>query len=307
LGVSPGPLLGVKAYLNKQQMEGKKQFTLKAVYGKQQGTLLLSPVRDRITGRLKGVKELSEEERRKERRPVTAGTQRKISDGLTIDLNNEIDQVDWDWIKYCDEIVPSFEDAQNNPKALFYIDQPDMELEKRLERNSRRFEAEKYIRESTPEQREEIARYLGQNISYMRPQEILDWLLSRLDTKNGPADVMKSKTDPKFKTRLFLYKLMDIGKVKKNVSGMFYYGEIVLGLTADAAVNWLDDPNNRDIVGKLYIELYGGDDTVFTSVIDEFESQAKPKKAVAKDKKAGKAGEAAGGDSGLKFEEEEVL
>lgn len=238
-------------------MQSETLITLKAIYGKGQGALLLNPVRSRVTGKLLGVKELSEEERRKEVRPITADTQRRISDGLTIDLSNPVDAIDWEWIKYNEEIADSFDEAQMSPKALFYIDKPDQEVEDRLKRGEMRFEAESFIRNCSNKKLQEVARYLGQNINYMKPSDILDWLLQRITTKNGPEEILKARDDKKFSRRLFLFDLIENKKVKRDSNDIHYYGDIVMGLNRTATIEWLDNPKNADIVGKLMAELYG--------------------------------------------------
>ncbi len=248
--------------------------TLKAVYGKQQGPLLLSPCKDRITGQLKGVKQLSEEEMRKEARPVTADTQRRVSDGLQLNIKLAVDKTDWDWMKECGEIADSFEAAQISPKALYYIDRPDKEVEDRLKRKDKRFEAESIIRNASQIQREEICRLLGQNVSYMQSHEVLDTLLSKLDQKGGVDSIIGIKNDPKYKTKLFLYRCIDLKKITKRSNGMLVYGEMTIGLTIEAAVQWLDDANNRDIVAKLFADINSAPVKEVGSFIDELELEA---------------------------------
>lgn len=275
----------------------KNVITLKAFHGKTQGPLLISPVRDRITGRLRGVIEVSEEERRKQARPVTADTQRKISDGLQLDLDNEIDKTDWAWIKENSEISLSLEDAQSNTRVLFYVDLPDKEVEERQKRRDKRFEAETIIRKSSHAERKDLCRYLGQDLTYVSNPETegMDFLLGKLDVKGGADQIINASADPKLKTKLFLFKLIDLRKITKRANGMLVYGETVIGLTVEAAVQWLDDTRNRDIVGKLFIELNAGDQATAGSVIEEFEADALKKANAEKIVGGSEAGEAAVG------------
>jgi hypothetical protein len=259
---------------------------LKAVWGKTQGSLLLNPVRDDVTGKFKGVEELNEEELRKSVRPVYPDTQRKITDGLKIDRRNQVDKIDWEWIKENKEIVGSIEEARSSPQALFYIDQPDKELEKRLAKSDLVFEAETIVRGLSVNEQIEMCRLLGQNVKGYRPIDVRDYLLER--SHSAPAKILDAKADPNAKEKLFLFDLVDAGKVKKDQAGMYKFGDIILGLNTRSAIEWLNDKKNRDIVGKLYTALYNKDEVVSSSVISDFSQVEKP----IKNKSGGQAGEA---------------
>lgn len=272
------------------EIELDRPITLVAKHGKQQGYFAASPVKDSTTMKLLGVEDLSEDEKRKDKRPIGEDTQRKITHGITFDPNSIVDQTDWKWIRHNKEIAPDFDSAHSDDRVLYYIEESvDKEVATRNKSRDVKFEAETLIRNMTENERKEVMKYLGQNASDMKDNDVKDWMLSRIEIKNGADEIIRAKKDPQFKTRLFLFQLQDLNKVKRNSSGIYSYGEIVLGTNMISAIEWLDNDKNRDIVGKLLSDVKKGKN-VRPSVIDELKAEAD---ADAKDK-AVLAGEAGG-------------
>jgi hypothetical protein len=244
---------------------------LKAYYGRQQGPLSLNPVKDLNTGKFRGVKLLSEQKKLDAIKVIDGNTTRRISDGLTLDLSDPVDALDWDWIKENKEIVASEQEANDNPQALFYVYHPDKEIDVALEKFDLNYEATKLVKESTPEERRDLCRYLGMNVDGFRDKDILEYLAGRV--KSSPKTILKAAEDPNYKEKLFLQQLLDAALFKKDSNGIIKYGDIIVGLNKDAAIVWLNDSRNRELVGKLYARLYSEPSLSSTSsVIDEFES-----------------------------------
>lgn len=246
--------------------------TLKAYYGRQQGPLYLNPVKNRTTGKLLGVKNLSPAEKLTAIKEVTADTQRKIVDGLILDLSDPVDEIDWAWIKENKEIATSEEEANNNPQALFYVYEPDREIDATLEKSDLEYEAMKLIKESTAAKRREFCMYLGMDVDGFRDKDVEEYLVTTVKAKNGPPRILAIRNDRNFKEKLFLFRLLKSRTVTKDKNGIYKYGDILIGLNQDAAIMWLNDTKNRDIVGKLYSKLNGSAARQLGSVIDEFES-----------------------------------
>jgi hypothetical protein len=133
-------------------------------------------------------------------------------------------------------------------------------------------------------------------------------LKDRVET--NPQSILDAKEDPNFKDKLFLQRLIHNRVFRKDAHGHIKYGDIIVGLTTDAAISWMKQPKNRGLVGKLYTQVYGSPDVAeLGSIVDEFESL----KGDEKNKKAqtsGAAGKASNKETAAKTEvesEEEVI
>ncbi len=246
-----------------------KQIKLRAVNGLTQGPLALTPCKDAVTGKLRGVSESQGNSARK----VDENTVRKISEGLILDLEkSEVDRIDWEWIRHNKEIVGSLEEGLSNPQALFYVDQPDLQVEKRIKRSSQKFEAEKIIYEASEIRRAEICRILGQDVKAFRPIDIMDYLIGKAE--NAPGQIIDAANDPDAKEKLFIFRCMDAGKIKKDMHGTYRYGDMVLGVNIRSVIEWLTNERNRDLVAKLYESLHGPV-AAPKSMISEFDEDLK--------------------------------
>ena len=223
---------------------------LRAVYGKQQGWIKLTPVEDSNTGELLGVDPNT---------GVTSASERKIADGHTFNLKKPADAIAWKWVKENKEIVNSLIDGLNEPSALYYIDRPDEIVKNRIKANKLKFEASSKVNVGDTETLRGICRLLGQNSEYMKIDDIQDFLDGKISQVGGAEKVIAAFADPSAKTKLLFYKLLDTNTIKKETSGIYKYGEIILGVSIDSALIWLKDNRNIDVVGKMYREAHKND------------------------------------------------
>lgn len=272
-------------------MSKEKRFIeLKAVFGKQQGPLSLNPARDATTGALRGVKVLSEDERRKSPRIVDADTTRKITDGLILDLEKPVDAIDWAWIKECKEISASWDAAKSEPAALFYIFEPDKDIDERINKSAKTYKAMKIVYEYSLDNKKDLCKYLGNDVDRNREKDIDDYLISI--AQKTPEKLVSALDDVNYKTKVFLFTLLHKGILQRDKSGAYRYEGIIIGLNETAAIHYLNDERNRDLVGRFYTFIYGEDGPAKpASVIDQIESLDKsdPKNTGA----SGQAGKAA--------------
>lgn len=230
-------------------VETKSELVLRAIWGKQQGKLILCPPRDAITQKMKGVRTYSPEEARLQRRVVTEDSTREIKDGLVIKLNDDVDKVDWLWLKECKEICLSLDEAQMSHSALFYVEDLDREIIERVKLDDIRFEAKRLIKDSSDFRKSEITKLLGRDSKYMRPIDIADYL-NDLSFKN-PKLLIDTYNDEDYKIKLFLMSLIDSRIVHKDSNGFYKYESVVLGVNEAAAIYWLKDANNQSMVRQF--------------------------------------------------------
>lgn len=274
----------------------KDVIVLKAIYGKQQGFLDLCPVRDGATGGMKGVPSYTEEEKRKLARVVTPETTRRITDGLPINRkDNAIDRIDWEWLKWNEEIAPDFDSAQSSPRALFYVDDPDAETEKKANALEDKFKAQQLVFGSSAEKQRDIARLMGSDLSTYTDKEVKVFLAEKADSKE-PKDVEKILKAFQFynagngKEMLFVYRLIDKRILQRDSDGNIRYGDRTIGVSDEDAFNNIRKPENVTLMRKLYLDLQEkGAAKGLSNLVAEDEAE---KKAKEKSDAAAKAAEA---------------
>lgn len=274
----------------------KDIIVLKAIYGKQQGPLGLCPVREGSTGGMKGVPPYTEEEKRKLARVVTPETNRQITDGMIINRkDNPIDRIDWEWIKWNKEIAPDFESAQSSPQALFYVDDPDAETEKKATALEDKFKAQQLIFGSSAERQRDIARLMGNDLSTYSDQEVKVFLAEKADSKES-KDVEKVLKAFQFynagngKEMLFVYRLIDKRILHRDSDGNIRYGERTIGVSDEDAFNNIRKPENVTLMRKLYLDLQSqGAAKGLSNLIGEEEKEKKAKEEAEAQAKAAEA------------------
>lgn len=253
---------------------------LKSVYGKTNHKLKLGPTIDGRTGRMLGVKNLSEEEKRTARYFIDEKTRFELEDGTSFDLSDEIDAIKWECIRHSPYIASSREQAYSGDDTVFFVQDENKEVNKQLTRANSVFEAMEYVRERSQAEWFQVARLLGSNMEASRPNEVMVYLNSvAMDT---PGRILSVKRDPHFKSKLFLLGLLDKNILQRQ-SGMIKYGELTLGVDEDQALLWLKDSRNRDVVDLLHNKLYPefarpqNEETAFDEpVTDDSDQDAEP-------------------------------
>lgn len=233
---------------------GENVIVLKAVYGKQQGRLLLQPARDRRTGQLLGVKKLSDEDKRKVPYFVDNTTTREITDGLTLDLSEDIARIDWEWIKHCPEIALSFDESQSSAHALFYVKNDEKEISERIKKVKLTQKALSLVAEEKSQaQWYSVARLLGNRMDHAKPIEVEEYLYSIAQA--NPQKLVDAYTDKDAKAKLFLMSLRDKDYVK-TIGGVLRFGETPLGINESQAVEFIKNPMNASIIEIMRRTLY---------------------------------------------------
>lgn len=238
-----------------KSVAGLKKITLRAYLGKTQGSITVRPVKDRMTGRLKGVKLLTDEEARKTFHVVTHETERVIKDYTVIDLEDPIDAIDWEWMKYCPEIMSSLEECfSNHSIALFYIENLTKDTEDRIAKRHVKSKAFKYLENCPLNKMVDIARLIGTDASTFTRLELEDYLGELAET--NPKRLVEAFEDKFMKVKLFLYGLVDKKIVQVDQDGVYRWNQHILGTSEKSALDWLQMTDNRMYVKRLQDELY---------------------------------------------------
>jgi len=244
------------AFINNVKLENRF-IRFKSVFGI--GELNLHPAKDRHTGQIKGVKPLTEEEKRGALYWVEPTTSRKITNETILDLSIYMDAIDWAWIRHCKGIAQSEEDMRKSDLVYFYVYDEEKESERQLAHSSAVLQALLFISNTPDPKLSQKARLLGERMETLKPNAIREFL-------NGMAksrDIEKVKKiisiyqDADAKEKTFLNDLVDKGIVRL-VNDVYKFEHKNLGIGQTQAVAFLKQKENAHLVVKLRSLLYPG-------------------------------------------------
>lgn len=234
---------------------GLKKITLRSYLGKTQGSLTIRPVKDKMTGRLKGVKRMTDDEMRRAIHVVTNDTERVIKDNTIIDLEDQIDAIDWEWMKFCPEIFSSLEECfSNHHIALFYVENLEKDTEERVKKRYVKKQAYFYLDEASQPKKIDVARILGTDATTFTKMDLEDYLYEIAEA--NPKRIIEAFEDKLIKVKLFLFGLLDKRIILVDQDGVYRWNNHILGTSEKSALDWLQMADNAMHVKRLSDELY---------------------------------------------------
>lgn len=237
-----------------KKLKDDKKIILKARYGKTQGPLILCPVIDPVTGQMRGVKALSDEDKKKELRVVDQSTSRKITDGIEINYDNVVDRIDWEWIVYNKEISSSRKECWQGETSLFFVEDYAGEQKQKVSDRELKLEAQNLIMNLSDDRRNEVTRLFGVPAHQMEPFEVKEFLYEKAE--KFPKLVIDRVKDEKAKEKLFVMELTDAGIIKQDAeTKVFLYGDLKLGSSFESLISWVRDQENQDLVREMQLLL----------------------------------------------------
>lgn len=217
---------------------------LKSVY--KQGKTTVQPVKDG-TGWYKGVERLSEDQKKSRTHWAEPTSKYVLKDGTTFDLSDEAMRITWAWVKHSPCIALTYEEVQFTPGTEFFIHVDGEEAQKSVTRKETKYKAARLIMEDNAANYPLRAKLLGVNMDNEVAIVLKEYLLDQADTV--PEKVISIYESHDLSYRLLLLKAMDKDIIKRDAqSGIYTYGNTVLGMTEDTAVAWMQDKNNRSLV-----------------------------------------------------------
>lgn len=199
-----------------------------------------------------------------------------IEDGKTFNLDDVYERAEWEAIKNCDLIAPDrFAKNENgdylidgtvDPKskkprygtAELYVDRPGLDSQRRVTRRKLIVQASNYIMndERGYEGRLVVARVLGRDMKNQPNADVEDYLLSIAE--KTPEKIIDCYTGGDMKLRILFIEAREKGVIfKKN--GLYLYGEdgnVILGATDDAAIEWMKVAKNSKTVALIRKDTY---------------------------------------------------
>jgi hypothetical protein len=178
----------------------------------------------------------------------------KLYDGIVVDLNNSTWEKDWEWMQHCVEIADDFQSGQSSPGAYFYIFRPGFESAKEVNETEQRVALMNYILQDSPENLYNRASILGVDMSGSVISDVKAFLL-------GLANTEPAKIKAVYESKTFSLELLFMHALKKGVisnrSGVYTFGEILLGVEDRAVVSFFANPKNAATTRAIEAITYG--------------------------------------------------
>lgn len=197
-----------------------------------------------------------------------------VQNGKSYNLDDIWQAAEWEAIKNCPLIAPdrNAKDEQGNliidgpvsrPNkptrngiAELYIDHPGLDTQRKVSRKQLVHKAESFIFEDQrgADGQRSMARILGKDMSNQPIADVIDFL-TRIAEKD-PNKIINLYTGGDIALRLLL-----IDAKEKRViyikNKLYLYGDnIVLGATDDAALAWMKDPKNMQVLELIKKDTY---------------------------------------------------
>ena len=234
-----------------------KVITLKNIYSNL-NKVFVSPVKDRNTNQMRGVKPYTEDQARMVSYVATNESKRELKHGTQFNLANFKDRVDWEWVKELPIIASSEDEARSYEGSYqFYIYDGDRENNRKIKKSELVHKANIYIHNTPLDSFPDKARLLNERIEHLAPSKIKELLLDKVETKET-ATIMKVISiyeDTTADERLLLYKLKDRNTITYR-KGVYYFGEIMLGQTEEQVIAYMKMHENKHIYNTLVLKAY---------------------------------------------------
>ena len=256
-----------------------KVIEIKSIY--KNGKRSIQPALDASSGWWAGVERLSDEAKSKLDYYVTVGetgqdsrlnTTIVLKNGLTFNLAENRDAINWAWVKHCPELAMSLDDAQKG-KAEFYVHMEGRESERSNRSEETIYEATKYVMEDATTEYANRALLLGFDMSHEKPASIKQFLIGK--AKKDPKAILNIYRNKSMRINLLFVKAKQKGVVTVNkADGVVKYGATILGVSDDSAIAYLQQ--NEDILELLDREINPQFNSAKAEEVNVLEGATKP-------------------------------
>lgn len=197
-----------------------------------------------------------------------------VQNGKTYNLDDIWQAAEWDAIKNCPLIVPdrNTRDTQGNlvidgpiskPNkparngvAELYIDRPGLDTQRRVSKKQLIHKAESFIYDDVrgADGQRNMARILGKDMSNQPIADVIDYLI-RIAEKD-PNKIINLYTGGDIALRLLFIEAKEKHVIYLKNKLYLYGDNIVLGATDDAALAWMKDPKNLQVLELIKKDTY---------------------------------------------------
>lgn len=179
----------------------------------------------------------------------------ELYDGYEFDLNNEVDVINWEWVKHCKEVAPSFEDAQISKIARYYVVIAGREARKSNDFFALKNKATTFVLEDSPVNYENRALLLGFDMKGEPIEAVKLFLLEQADNKKTAKKVIDVYTNKALNIQLLYLKAKQKNIVNSTANGAIKFGMQVIGMSDESAIVFLQDKDNKEVLDLLEREV----------------------------------------------------
>ena len=263
----------------KTEINLSNKIVLRSVRGKVGNVIKIQPCKDPKTGKFpdcvkrvdsKGDMILSEKELSDPNRYdfIKEDDVFDIVDGTTFDLDNTRERFIWEAIKNCPYIAPDMyaKDAKGNSLingdarrygvAELYVERPGVEANRRVSRKKLIVNAMNFIYddERGAEGRVLKARLLGHRMDSMPDADVTDYLIQVAE--KDPNKIINLYTGGDTAIRLLFIEAREKHVINYKDKLYIYADNVVLGASDEAAILYLKDPKNANVLKLIKQDTY---------------------------------------------------
>lgn len=167
---------------------------------------------------------------------------------MELNLELEVDRVLFEIIKLHTDIIAPSKDKVIPGTHRYYIENKEAEAKEEISKVNVMIEAMNMIKDMSIEQMEDFGRVCQLRVRNLTKTQIEGELLKV--AQRDPAFVVRMGKDKNLKQRIFLKKLLEVGKINLS-NGVFKYGDEIMGTSEAHAIDWFNDPKNSKLVTEL--------------------------------------------------------
>lgn len=260
-------------------MNNSKLIILRSVFGKVGQSYIINPCIDPNTGNypphVKNVNKdddmiISDKERESGNIFIKVTEPIEVSDGTVFDLTKPIDKAKWEAIKHstfiANSIIATNKDGDslingNRLKygtATLYVEIPGEDTKVKNSRRKLIIQAQNFILQSQKEDQLIKCKLLGKDMKNSYASDVEDFLMNYAE--KHPEKMIDLYTGSDTELRILLMKALEKAVIRRKDNVYMYTDTIVLGVTDDAVIIWMKQPEHKDIVELIkkdsYPELY---------------------------------------------------
>lgn len=188
-----------------------------------------------------------------------------VTSGTTFNLDNPYERNVWNSIKDNDLIVPTRDSKDRNGNlyidgnqqrygiAELYVEVPGESSERNVSKMQKIAKAWTYIGADSPASRLTKCKLLGKYMGNAPASDVEEYLYQRAE--KNPDEIINLYTGGDMSLKLLLIDAKDKGKIVKT-NGMYYFGDITLGLNDDAVILYFKQPDNKKVLDQIKLVTY---------------------------------------------------
>ena len=202
-----------------------------------------------------------------------------LYDGVTFNLDDPYQAVEWEAIENCFLIAPSrfAKDANGNylidgtpdivsnsnygaksryGRAELYVERPGLEAQQKVTRAKLELQATNYIYQYGYEDWLTFAKVLGRNMENQPVPDVEYFLISV--AKKTPEKIIEICSGGDLANRVLFITAKEHGVIRKK-NGMYIYGEdgdLILGASEEAVIDWMRQPKNKKTLELIRKDAY---------------------------------------------------